>query len=132
MARLSARGFTAQSNVTVAIEWGQGETDTTLATSQSAYQTALSTVISNVRNCSINPFTGRFFVATETYVTGSTSSAVQAAQAAVIDNSTVFASGNLDTIGSGSRFDNLHFNDAGAASAATLIYNAMHASGAPF
>jgi hypothetical protein len=42
------------------------------------------------------------------------------------------AGGNLDTIAASGRLsDNTHLNDAGMASAATLIFNAMHARGAP-
>lgn len=129
MRRLSARGFTAQNNVTVAIEWGHGETDGPAGTTQLAYTTGLNTVISNVRNAG---FSGRFFVATQSWAGGTTYSAITNAQAAVVDGLTVFASGNLDTLNNSNRADTTHLNDAGIASAATLIYNAMHASGAPF
>jgi hypothetical protein len=130
MLRLSARGFAAQTNVTVAIVWGQGEADTVSATGQSAYQTALSSAISNVQSCG---FSGRFFVNSESWSGGTTSSNVTNAQAAVIDNSTVFAGGNLDSLNATNRLsDNTHLNDTGMANAATLIFNAMHASGTPF
>lgn len=62
-----------------------------------------------------------------------TSATIQAAQAAVVDNVVTFQSGNIDTLTTGNRqTDGTHLNDAGAAGAATLIYNAMRASGAPF
>lgn len=128
--RVVAAGFGPKTNVTVAIEWGQGETDTVLATSQGNYTTSLNSVISNVKACG---FGGRFFVAVETWDAGAVSSGVQAAQAAVVDSVTVFASGNIDTLNAANRIaDNTHLNDAGIAAAATLVYNAMHASGAPF
>lgn len=130
MARLKARGFVAQTNVTVAIEWGQGETDNINGTTQSAYATSLSSVISNVRSAG---FSGRFFVAQESWASGAASSAVAAAQAAAVNGTTVFASGNIDTLNATNRLaDNIHLNDTGAAAAATLIFNAMVASGAPF
>jgi hypothetical protein len=41
--------------------------------------------------------------------------------------------GNIDSLNATNRIaDNTHLNDTGAAAAATLVYNAMHASGAPF
>jgi hypothetical protein len=50
-----------------------------------------------------------------------------------VNGTTVFQSGDIDTLTAASRQgDNVHLNDAGAASAATLIYNAMHASGGVF
>jgi hypothetical protein len=128
--RIVAAGFGPQTNVTVAIEWGQGETDTILGTSQSAYTVSMNQVISNVKTCG---FSGRFFVATETWEAGTVSAGIQAAQAAVVDNITIFASGNIDTLNATNRLaDNIHLNNTGIASAATLVYNAMHASGAPF
>jgi hypothetical protein len=60
---------------------------------------------------------------------------ITGAQAAVVDNVTVFASGNIDSLTGTAvnrQADDLHLSDAGAAAAATLIFNAMHASGAPY
>jgi Carbohydrate esterase, sialic acid-specific acetylesterase len=128
--RLKLRGIVPGTNVTFAIDWGQGESDEQLGTSQAAYTTALNHIISTAAACG---FSGRWFVAIETWEAGTTSAGVQAAQAAVVNNTTVFAGANADSIGSGSRqSDNIHFNDSGAASLATLKKNAMHASGAPF
>jgi hypothetical protein len=129
MARLAARGFVAQTNVTVAIEWGQGEADTIGSTTQVDYTSRLNTVISNAQAAGFN---GRFFVAKETWFGGVTSAPVAAAQAAIVNGTTIFASGNIDSLNNSNRIDTTHLNDVGAAAAATLIYNAMHASGAPF
>jgi Carbohydrate esterase, sialic acid-specific acetylesterase len=129
IARLKARGIVPGTNVTFAIEWGQGESDNGV-TSQANYTSSLNNVISNVGSCG---FTGRWFVAEETWIVGTTSATIQAAQAAVINNTTVFVSGNIDSLNATNRVsDNTHLNDTGIAAAATLIYNAMHASGAPF
>ena len=58
---------------------------------------------------------------------------MQAAQVALANGTTVFAGGDLDTLNATNRqADNTHFNDTGAAAAATLIWNAMHASGSPY
>lgn len=128
MRRLAGSGITQGSNVTFAIEWGQGESDA--GTSQASYTASLNSVISNVQACG---FSGRFFVALETMASGVVNSPVRAAQAAVVNGTTIFQSGDIDTISSANRLaDQTHLNDSSAATAATLIYNQMHASGAPF
>jgi Carbohydrate esterase, sialic acid-specific acetylesterase len=131
MNRLAARGITpASTGVTFAAVWGQGETDTANSTLQAAYASSLNTVISNAFAAG---FSGRFFVNIETWNAGSVSAAVQAAQAAVVNNTTVFQGANWDTFGSADRMaDNTHPNDVGAPLFASALYNAMHASGAPF
>lgn len=132
MSRLAARGIVpGLTNVTFAIEWSQGPTDTNLGTSQGTYAAALATVISNAF---ASGFNGRFFLSPETYFSGTTSSGIAAAQAAAVNNITVYAGyTGQDAIGAGGRADTPgHFNDASAATVATGIYNAMHASGAPF
>lgn len=77
--------------------------------------------------------TSRFFVNIETLECG-TSATIQAAQAQLASNGGGFYSGgNVDTLGAGDRVsDGIHFNDVGAAAAVSLVYNAMHASGAPY
>ncbi|SDK12360.1 hypothetical protein [Bradyrhizobium sp. Rc2d] len=45
----------------------------------------------------------------------------------------IFAGVNADSIGATGRLvENTHFSDTGQATLATLVYNAMHASGSPF
>lgn len=52
---------------------------------------------------------------------------------ALVNGTTVFSAGNLDTLTAASRqADNTHWNDAGAASAAKLVYNALQATGSPY
>lgn len=132
MKRFAAKGIVPGTNVTFAIEWGQGENDNVLGTSASVYTSLLNQVIANAAACG---FVGRWFVATESMNSGVTAAAVTTGQANTINGTTVFASGNIDslTVASGSRLaDQTHLNDLGSSSAATLIFNAMHASGAPF
>jgi hypothetical protein len=132
MRRLQARFGSALSdpNVTMAIEWGVGETDGSIGTSQAAYTSSVNTVLSNATACG---FSGRMFVALETWLSGSTSATIRAAQAAVVNGTTILQSGDIDTINAtGRQADNTHLNDTGAPTAATLIYNALHASGSPF
>lgn len=130
MRRLASRGITPVTpGVTFALEWGHGESDGNYGTSQAEYQAGWQSFKSGVLAAG---FEGRIFVARESYYTGSTFPAITAAQAAVVDGVTVFAGGNIDSINSGGRSDDLHLNNTGAATAATLIYNAMVASGGPF
>lgn len=137
--RLAARGLVAGTNVTVIVLWGQGETDTTNGTGQTAYTNSLNNVISATRSAG---FAGTWFVAVETYNTGSTSAAVAAAQAAVVNHgSNVWAGPNADTIigttcgGLTCRPDNLHFGNNGMPVYVGSVSGwqfALHAFGAPF
>lgn len=131
MRRLSSRGITAATTgVTMAMLWAQGEQDNVGATSQANYTSRLNTVISNAQAAGMS---GRIFVNSESWSAGATASAVTSAQAAVVNGTTVFAGANWDSLDATNRqADNTHFNDTGAASAATLVYNAMHATGSPF
>lgn len=131
MRRLASRGYVVgATGLTFAITWGQGENDKTNGTTQIAYTAAMNTIMTNLLDAG---FVGRFYVNQQTWISGTTSSAVAAAQAALPNGTTFFAGGNLDSLNASNRqSDNTHFNDTGADAAATLIYNAVHASGAPF
>lgn len=127
--RLAAAGITpATPGVTFAIEMGIGEADYAIGTTQASFAASWATVVANAQAAG---FAGRFFMPRETNANDTTSGTVLAQQA-VVDNVTTFASGNINTIQLAQRLDAQHLNDAGAAAAATLIYNAMVASGAPF
>jgi hypothetical protein len=129
VARLKSRGLSAATTgITWALFWGQGESDG--GTSQATYTASLNAIIAKAQAAGFN---GRVFVAQETWNAGVTNANVRAAQAAVVNNTTVFSGGDLDTLNATNRLaDNIHFNDTGAGAAATLVYNAMHASGSPF
>lgn len=130
MNRLKARGVTpGVTGLTFAMIWGQGETDNGLL-NQAQYTAAFNIVAAELIAAG---FSGRIFVNQQTWIAGTTSAAIRAAQAAVVNGTTIFAGADADTLTAGSRqADNTHFNDAGLASLTTLVYNAMHASGAPF
>lgn len=132
ISRLASRGMTpSTTGVAFAFLWGQGESDTVLATSQSAYTSSFSSMFTALQACGLTGF--RSFVIEETWDAGSVSTAVQNAQIALVNNTTIFSGGNLDTLNATFRNpDNVHFNDAGAAAAASIVYTAMHASGSPF
>jgi hypothetical protein len=131
MARLASRGIVpGMTNVEFAVIWGQGESDNTLDTSQANYTSRLNTVISNAAAAG---FSGRWFINKQTWNAGSTDANVQAAQDAMPNGSTIFAGANADSLNATNRYaDNTHFNDTGMAALATLVYNAMVASGAPY
>jgi hypothetical protein len=131
MRRLLARGITPSTpGVSFAFVWGQGETDNIGGTTQAVYTAGLNALIAATNAAG---FVGRYFICQMTYWEATTSAAVRAAQLAIANGTTIFTGGDIDTLTSASRQgDNIHLSDGGAGSAATLIYNAMHASGAPF
>jgi hypothetical protein len=104
-----------------AVMWGQGESDTSAGTSQAAYAAAILTAIAEFRRTMPCPI----LVAQESYYYGATSAAVLAAQASVVNGSTVFAGENVDSIPSSGRYDNTHLTDAGAATRAALAEAAL-------
>ncbi len=132
ISRLASRGMTpSTTGVTFAFFWGQGESDQSVGTSQVNYTNSWNSMFSSMGSCGLTGF--RTFVAEETWNGGAVSTAVQNAQIALVNGTTIFSGGNLDSLNASNRnADNIHFNDTGAAAAATIVYNAMHASGAPF
>lgn len=136
MARLAARGITpATTNVTFAVDWGQGESDNGV-TSQANYQTRFGQMYARLQACG---FVGRFFISKESWLANTVDANIQSAQAALVNNPNgLYAGADADSIGSADRVIDVppsgttHFKDSGNAALATLIYNAMHASGAPF
>lgn len=138
LARLKARGMVPGTNVTVIIAWGQGETDTMIGTSQASYTASMNSIISQA---SAAGFTGTWFVAQESWISGAGSASVTAAQAAVVSHPGVWAGPNIDALvgsicGAGAnlacRFDGTHLSDAGQVTAATAWKAALHLFGAPF
>ncbi|MBX4941185.1 sialate O-acetylesterase [Rhizobium binae] len=108
-----------------AIMWGQGESDTAANTSQSSYADSLQKVIAEfnraIPGCPV-------LVAQEAYYYGNTSPAILAAQAGVVNNSTVFAGENVELIGPSGRYDNTHLNETGAEQRASLAVAALMAA----
>jgi len=136
-ARLKNLNITPGTNVTFVVLWGQGENDTQLGTSQSTYQTLLGTVITNARNAGL-PSTVPWFIAQQSgiNISGSftTSSAVTAAQAAIVNHgNAIWAGPNADSIGTGSRQADLtHWTPTGSDTYAGLWQTSLAAFGAPF
>lgn len=108
-----------------AIMWGQGESDTSVGTSQASYASSLQKVINEfnraIPGCPV-------LVAQEAYYYGNTNAGILAAQASVVNNTTVFAGENVELIGSSGRYDNTHLNEAGAEQRATLAVAALKAA----
>lgn len=107
-----------------AIMWGQGESDTSAGTSEAVYAAALNKIIAEFnRSIPACPI----LVAQESYYYGATSPAVLAAQAGVVNGTTVFAGENVESIGASGRYDNTHLNETGADQRATLAVAALMA-----
>lgn len=108
-----------------AIMWGQGESDTRDGISQASYTASLQKVINEfnrvIPGCPI-------LVAQEAYIYGTTSSAILAAQASVVNNTTVFAGENVELVPPSGRYDNTHLNEIGADQRATLAVAALVAA----
>ncbi len=137
-ARLAAKGLVAGTNVTVVVLWGQGETDTTNGTTQSAYFNSMTNVINGSRAAG---FTGPWFIAEQTYNIGTISTAVQSAQLSIINHSlNIWGGPNADAIigttcGGTCRPDNLHFGALGMpvyVGATQGWYASLVAFGPPF
>lgn len=117
--KLAAQGITPSTpGVKFLVKWNQGESDTQAGTSQANYTLYLNQLKALVS--AVLPGV-KWTIATESWLSGTTSSAVQAAQAAAVDNVLYFAGENMDSIGSGGRVgDNTHLNASGGSSAATM------------
>lgn len=126
LARLSYRGMTP-----TAILWSQGEKDNVLSTAQAAYQSSMTTVIGATRTAG---YSGPWFIPQQTWDAGSTSSTIQAAQAALVNHgSGIWAGPNADSLNATNRqSDNTHWNDTGSDAYAGLWLTALQAFGAPF
>lgn len=107
-----------------ALLWQLGETDGANGMSQATFQANMNSLISQVQNQGFNP---KWFVARSTWNNGVTSAPIRAAQAAVVNNTTVFAGPDTDTLNATYRqADNTHFTAAsGADAAATLWVNSL-------
>jgi hypothetical protein len=116
--RLNAVGLTPTH-----IVWAQGEQDAILGTARATYAASLNSVISTFRNLGV---TCPFLVTKSTYQGGAVNATIQAAYTDVIDNVTVFAGADTDTINSG-RIANVHFTQAQANTAAGLHVTAIQA-----
>lgn len=128
MLRLASMGITpGMTGVTFANIFADGHQDYALGTSQAAWQASFGNYATNVFATGFN---GRIFVCSES-ASGQTSNNIRSAQAAVRNGTTIFDGGDIDssTIATS---DGTHPSDAGGSTMATIIYNAMHASGAPF
>jgi len=107
-----------------AIHWGQGESDTNAGTSQASYTASLNKVIAafnrELPGCPI-------LVAKETWNGSAFNSGIQAAQAAVVNSTTVFTGEDVDSIPTTTtyRYDNLHLNELGADTRASAAYTRL-------
>lgn len=112
------------------IMWEQGESDNLGGTTQAQYTTRLASMLSTIQT--LWP-TVPTFVAQASWINGTTSAAVVAAQAAAVSHPLVWAGPNADSLNATNRqSDNTHWNNTGAAAIAGLWKTALAAFGAPF
>ena len=132
--RFASRGITpTTTSWSFAISWWHGESDNLNGTTALSYTASMNTILTNARTAGFTCANCRFFVNEQTWNAGAVSATIQGAQTALWGTSQFFTGGNIDTLNATNRnSDNTHLNDTGAAAAALLVYNAMHASGAPF
>lgn len=130
MLRLKERGITPTTpGCTFAIVHYCGENEHGITQAQ-----YIANVQQNTAKIKDVGFSGRIFVNLQTMLGNVFDATIRSAQAALVDNVTYFSGGDIDSL-TGSTYrqaDNTHLTTAGQAAAATLVYNAMHASGAPF
>lgn len=138
-------------NISCAVLWGQGETDNINGTSQATYTAGLNSLIATgnavATSLGWSATWGRWLVARQTFYNGfGTNAGLQAAQAAVVNGTQVFAGANADALqgnvcGPAANVacrtpDPSHFSDNGSYSYAVGPTNgwqaALHASGAPY
>lgn len=132
--RFASRGITpTTTSWSFAISWWQGESDKAAGTTALSYTNSMTTILASAVAAGFSCGNCRFFVNEQTWDSGAAGATIQGAQTSLWGTSQFFAGGNVDTLNASNRIaDNTHFNDTGAAAAAVLVYNAMHASGAPF
>ncbi len=100
------------------VKWNQGESDTQLSTTQASYAASMNKMIARID--ALAPGI-KWMIAKETWYIGAVSAAVQAAQLALVNGTTVFAGENMDSINATGRVgDNTHLNATGGNSAATM------------
>lgn len=100
----------------------QGETDNAAGTTPSAYAASFASMKAKVAA----EIDASWFVARSTYTPGgATNAVIRAAQ--IVDGSAVFAGPDTDSLGSGYRYDDQHWNETGNASAAAHWTNAVSA-----
>jgi hypothetical protein len=124
--RLAAAGLTPTELV-----WELGTSDASAGTSGASFAANLRLIVAAFRN--VWPTTP-LLINTESFYNGSANMGIQQAQASVIDNVTIFAGANTDTIGNSGRYATsspypaappTHFNATGAAAAASLLESAI-------
>jgi hypothetical protein len=115
--RLAAIGITAPTGVLI----GQGESD--LYTSGTVYQASLQATINSIHSYWPNV---NIYVAQETYINGLTSTAVRAAQLAVVNPAAHVLQGpDGDLLGSTYRYDNIHFSYSPGCTTWAVRWNAV-------
>jgi hypothetical protein len=117
---VAARRAVAIGFPVTAILWMQGEIDAQNGTSQASYAADLASLIAIPRNAG---FSAPWLIGKCTYNSGNVSSAVQAAQVAAVNGTTIFPGADTDTLTGTAvnrQADNTHLSDAGGVAAGNL------------
>lgn len=117
--KLRAQGITPDTpGVKFLVKWNQGESDRQASTTQANYTAYFNTMKSNVD--AFLPGV-KWMVARESWFIGTVSAAVQSAQTALVNGTTIFAGENMDSIdNTGREADQTHLNASGGNSAAAM------------
>jgi hypothetical protein len=102
-----------------AVLWDQGTQDAANGTTSVNYQTRFNNLVTTMQGSS---YTGKWAIAKDTMVANVVSATIQAAQAAVVNGTTVYAGADIDSLtgGTNRQADGTHLTDTGNDSAATL------------
>lgn len=107
-----------------AVLWAQGESDGLHGRTQTQYANAFAAMIGAIRAAGHDE---PWILAKSTYASGTVHSAIQAALLASANGTDVLTGPDTDTLTGSYRSDTTHFNEAGAAAAATLWVNSITA-----
>jgi hypothetical protein len=104
----------------------QGESDAQIATTQAAWEQALYRIRASIDTLG---FPGPIFVNKATWVNGlpSNSAAIRAAQAGVVNGTTIRAGFDMDTLDNSLRYDDVHLSAAGAQAKANGVRSLLNA-----
>jgi hypothetical protein len=107
------------------VHQAQGEYDALIGTTQGAYAASNAALISWFRTNF--GYTGPWMINKESWVDGAAVTAIQNAQTGLVDNVTIFAGADMDTMNDTFRTDGTHLGNTGIAQAAVLHVAAIGA-----
>lgn len=125
--RVRQQGYDKNPDVHPFVIWDQGVQDNVIGTSEASYVAGFNSMKSTLTGMG---YAGPWFtVDAETMLSNTVDATIQAAQASLVDNVTVFAGANTDSLtgGTNRQSDGTHLTDTGNASNASLWETAISA-----